>query len=108
MSLVNRFMAAISVPGVQPSNPPDWMSRMFGGFGSSSGVTITESNALTVADVYKCVTVIRETAAMLPWEIRKKQDPRGSVAATPHALYPILHDEPNDLMTSFSYREAML
>jgi HK97 family phage portal protein len=101
-------MAAVSVAGVQPSNPPDWMLRMFGGFGSSSGVVINEANAMTVADVYKCVTVIRETVAMLPWELRLSQDPRGSIAAKRHPLYFVLHDEPNDIMTSFSYREAMV
>jgi HK97 family phage portal protein len=108
MGLVNRFMAAISVAGVQPSNPPDWMVRMFGGTGSSSGVQITESNAMTVADVYKCVTVIRETIAMLPWKMYKRMDPRGKVEAPNHPLYFILHDEPNDMMTSFTYKEAML
>ena len=108
MGLVNRFMAAVSIPGVQPANPPDWLSRMFGGYGSSTGVQISESNASTVADVYKCVTVIRETCAMLPWELRKYQEPRGSIAARPHGLYPLLHDEPNDMMTSFTYKEAML
>lgn len=108
MALVNRFMAAVSVAGVQPSNPPEWLSRMFGGVGSSTGVQITESNASTVADVYKCVTVIRETCAMLPWEMRQSQDPRGSIAAKKHSLYPLLHDEPNDMMTSFTYKEAML
>jgi HK97 family phage portal protein len=108
MGLVQRFMAAVNVAGVQPSNPPDWMVRMFGGYGSSTGVQITESNAMTVADVYKCVTVIRETVAMLPWELRQSQDPRGSIAARKHPLYTILHDEPNDMMTSFTYKEAML
>lgn len=108
MGLVQRFMAAVSVAGVQPSDPPDWMVRMFNGFGSSAGVTITESNALTVADVYKCVTVIRETVAMLPWELRRNLDPRGSQAARGHNLYSILHDEPNDMMTSFTFKEAML
>jgi HK97 family phage portal protein len=106
MGFVDRFMAAVSVAGVQPSNPPDWMLRMFGGPGSSAGVSITEHNALTVADVYKCVTVIREAGAMMPWELRQRIDPRGSKAARQHTLYPILHDQPNDMMTSFSYREA--
>lgn len=100
-------MAAVSIAGVQPSNPPEWMTRMLGGYGSSSGVSITEANAMTVADVYKCVTVIREAGAMLPWEIRRYADPRGSHAARQHPLYPILHDQPNDMMTSFTYREAM-
>lgn len=101
-------MAAVNVAGVQPSNPPDWMVRMFGGHGSSAGVQITESNAMTVADVYKCVTVIRETVAMLPWKMYKRVDPRGKEEATNHPLYRILHDEPNDMMTSFTYKEAML
>jgi HK97 family phage portal protein len=105
--LIERIRAAVSIAGVQPSNPPSWMVRMFGGRGSSSGIPITEYNALTVSDVYKCVRVLGETVAMLPWKMFKHVN-EGTREATEHPLYPIMRAEPNDHMTSFDYRFAMI
>lgn len=105
--LIERIRAAASIAGVQPSNPPSWMVRIFGGLGSSSGIQITEHNALTVSDAYKCVRVLSETGAMLPWKMFKHVS-EGTREATEHSLYPIMKAEPNDHMTSFDYRFAMI
>jgi HK97 family phage portal protein len=107
MGLVQRILNAVSVAGVNPSNPSNWLVRMFGGAGSSSGIVITESNALTVSDVYKCVRVLSEAVAMLPWNLYRRL-PVGREIAESHPLYPVLHAEPNDHMTSFVYRECMM
>src|SRR5215471_3042048 len=102
--LVERIRAAVSIAGVQPANPPNWMVRMFGGPGSATGILITEHNALTVTDVYKCVRVLSETVAMLPWKMFKRMGDEGTREAQEHPLYWIMRSEPNDHMTSFVYR----
>ena len=44
---------------------------------------------------------------MLPWKVYQTQT-RGRKEAKNHPLYFLLHDEPNDHMTSFTYREMMM
>ena len=105
--LIERIRAAVSIAGVHPSNPPNWLVRMFGGPGRSSGIQITEHNALTVTDVFKCVRVLAETGAMLPWKMLK-HIAEGTRDAPEHSCYQLMYAEPNDHMTSFVYRFAMI
>ena len=107
MGLFDRIRNALSLPGDSLSSPSGWLTRLLALSGTSSGLAINEYNALTVADVYKCDRVIRETVAMLPWKIYKTKL-RGREEARNHPLYFLLHDEPNDHMTSFTYRELMV
>ena len=77
-------------------------------FGTSgSGKSVTARTAIQVSTVYACVRVIAETVASLPLHVYESTD-KGSRKATEHALYRILHDEPNTEMTSFVWRETML
>lgn len=77
-------------------------------FGTSgSGKAVTARTAIQVSTVYACVRVIAETVASLPLHVYESTD-KGSRKATEHALYRILHDEPNTEMTSFVWRETML
>ena len=77
-------------------------------FGSSmSGKSVTPSSAIQVSAVYACVRGIAETIASLPLHIYEATD-AGSRKANEHPLYRLLHDEPNNEMTSFVWRETML
>lgn len=77
-------------------------------FGSSmSGKSVTPSSAIQVSAVYACVRVIAETIASLPLHVYESTD-AGSRKANEHTLYRLLHDEPNNEMTSFVWRETML
>lgn len=57
--------------------------------------------------MYACVRVIAETIASLPVHAYEVTD-NGSRKAAEHPLYRLLHDEPNEEMTSFVWRETML
>ena len=77
-------------------------------FGSSgSGKSVTAKTAIQVSTVYACIRVIAETIASLPLHVYEVTG-QGSVKATEHPLYRLLHDEPNSEMTSFIWRETML
>jgi HK97 family phage portal protein len=77
------------------------------GFESSSGKNVSEYNAITSTAVYACVRVIAETVASLPLPLYIRK-PKGKEKAINHPLYSILHDLPNEEMTSFSFRETMM
>lgn len=57
--------------------------------------------------MYACVRVIAGTIASLPVHVYEVAD-NGSRKATEHPPYRLLHDEPNEEMTSFVWRETML
>jgi len=77
-------------------------------FGSSgAGKSVTARSAIQVSAVYACVRVIAETVASLPIHVYENTE-SGSTKAINHPLYRLLHDEPNEEMTSFVMREVML
>jgi HK97 family phage portal protein len=108
MALFGNIRNAISVAGDSIQQPSGWLQRILALSQTSSGIAIHEANALTVGDVYKCVNVIAQTIAMLPWKVYKHLEPRGRAEARNHALYFLLHDEPNERMTSYTYRWCMV
>lgn len=56
--------------------------------------------------VYACVRLLAETVASLPLHVYRRTA-TGKELATDHPLYRVLHDSPNDEMTSFQFREVM-
>lgn len=74
---------------------------------SNAGKPISEYNAMTSTAVYACVRVIAETVASLPLPIFQHKGV-GKEKARHHPLYSLLHDLPNEEMTSFSFRETMM
>lgn len=107
MGLFSRINAATVIEGDSPASPTGWLARLMNAATTHAGVQISESNALTVADVYKCVRVISETGAMLPLKLYKRTSDGGRKEAVDHPLYALLHDEPNEHMTSFTWREVI-
>lgn len=75
---------------------------------TSSGVNVTHSNALQMTAVYACIRVLAETVASLPLITYKRRPDGGKDRASSFYLYSLLHDQPNELMTSFEYREAAM
>ena len=71
-----------------------------------SGISVTPHKALHHSAVYACVRILAETVASLPLIMYERLD-RGKRRASDHYLYELLKDRPNDVMTSFEYREAL-
>lgn len=88
------------------TDPPSWWGRMFGRV-TSSGIDITETSALSFAAVYACIRVISESVAQIPLKVYERLPNGGKRESASHPLYMLLHDWPNDEMTSFTWREAM-
>ncbi|TFJ92144.1 phage portal protein [Lentibacillus salicampi] len=88
------------------SNPSKWLSDIFGGSKTSSGVTVNEGNAMNSTAVYAAQKVIFETVASLPL-ILYQRNGDSKERATNHRLHYLLHDQPNEEMTAFTFRELM-
>ena len=75
---------------------------------TSSGIHINETTALGIPAVYACIRVLAESIASLPL-ITYERFPNGDKQrATGFSLYPILHDQPNPIMTSLELRELLM
>lgn len=83
----------------------DWM---FDGHESASGQRVRESTAIKLSAVYACVRVLSEAVASLPLKIYKRKPGGGKETADDHPLWSVLHDSPNEHMTSFTFFETSM
>ena len=90
-----------------PKNRLNGSSYSFFMGGSSSGNRVTERSAMQMTAVYSCVRILSETLASLPLHVYEVTE-TGTKKATEHMLYTLLHDEPNNEMTSFIFRETLM
>lgn len=74
---------------------------------TTSGKTVNERTALQTTAVYACVRILSETIASLPLHVYRYTEGE-KTKDTEHALYTLLHDEPNPDMTSFVFRETLM
>lgn len=81
------------------------LSFMFGR--STSGKPVNERTAMQTTAVYSCVRILAETIASLPVNIYRYTD-TGKERVYEHPLYHLLHDEANEEMTSFVFRETLM
>lgn len=89
------------------SNPASWnLDDLFGHASTSSGISVNEEVALTFSAVYGCVRIISQTLASLPFNVYR-QDGNSKYVTPEHPLYNLIHSEPNDLYTSFEFRETV-
>lgn len=84
-------------------------SNFFRGRKTNAGVTVSEDSALRFITVYSLVKLLAETFGALPaYVYRKRRSGVGADEAWDHPLYGLLHDSPNDEMSSMNWRESQL
>ncbi len=76
--------------------------------GSSSGKNVNERSAMQMTAVYACVRILSEAIAGLPLHLYRYSDEGSKEKAVDNPLYFLLHDEPNEEMTSFVFRETLM
>jgi len=92
------------------SSPKEWLSSMFSST-STSGVNVTVDKALQHSVVYSCVNILSESMASLPlsvYEKTTKKEKTYTKKSIKHPLHDLLHDEPNDEMTSFTWMQVVM
>ena len=92
----------------KPQNSTTGSAYRFYMGGSTAGKNVTERSAMQMTAVYSCVRVLSEAVAGLPLHLYKYTDSGGKAMALDHPLYRLLHDEPNQEMSSFVFRETLM
>ncbi len=89
-----------------PSGDDFWYSDIGGP--TDSGVRVSSLSAMQCAIFYACDRMLAETLAQLPLFVYKRlPDGRGRDKAIHADIYPLLHDQPNEHMTSYTFRALM-
>ena len=71
----------------------------FGGGSTFSGKQVSNDTAMRQSTVYSCINILSRVIGMLPCHLMQKIGDKRNVASG-HYLYPLLHDMPNEWMTS--------
>lgn len=103
MSRLNKFLGKLIMRalGDDPMFLRSW------GQPSSSGVAVNKDNVVSLASVYNALNLLSSTIATLPLNVYKRTG-NGREQAREHRLYELLHDQPNELMTSAEFRRLMM
>ncbi len=107
MAILRSMLAQRPTDLSRIDNIEDWLRNAWNGQPAASGIRVTEEQSLQVTAVYACVTLIADAIASLPLHVYRRTS-GGKERATDHPLYRVLHDEPNDDMTSFQWREVSM
>lgn len=75
---------------------------------TAAGARVNEQTAMRYITVYSCVRVLAETLASLPLFVYRGRPGGGADKARDHPVYELLHDLPNDEMTSLTWRETQM
>jgi hypothetical protein len=74
---------------------------------SVTGLNVSAESAMRLSAVYRCVKLLASSVGKLPLEIFRKLPDGGRAKATNHPLWTVLHDRPNNWMTSIEFRMLM-
>lgn len=93
-------------PSTNLADPASWLYEAMGGGASAAGIHVSEHTAMRSTAVFACVALKSGIAASLPLNIYERT-PNGRRLADNHRLYPLLHSQPNEAMTSFTWMELL-
>ncbi len=91
---------------VHPRVVDSWFASAFGGVETDSGVKVTEQSALTFSAVFSATRLLSESVAMLPLIVYERTK-KGKDRAVDHPVFRLLHDSPNEFMSSVTFRETL-
>ena len=74
---------------------------------TKSGQAVTYDSALTLSAVWAAISIISDIVATFPFQVVERTE-HGRQLAGFHPLYNVIHRNPNDKMTSVSFRAAMM
>ena len=96
-----------SSTGVRSALSNNFLSGVWSSNKVASGVSVTKSNAMTIAGVYSAVRVITDAVSSLPIHVINDNGTT-KTKEIDHPISTLLSKEPNNLMTSFIWRQIIM
>ncbi len=72
---------------------------------TASGKRVTADSSMRSTAVYACIKLLSETVASLPITVIRKNKDGSKEVLHDHPLYGLLHNSPNQIQTSYEFRE---
>jgi HK97 family phage portal protein len=92
----------------QPLLPYSALIESLGLGRSDAGVMVNEKQAMRLTTMYACIMIISADLSSLPLPIYQRMPDGSAREAFEHPLYSLLHDAPNEWMTSMVFRGCHL
>ena len=102
IKLIKEFSAFRSAKNATMKEAEWWRQQMFAA-PSASGVTVNESNALSITAVYRCINILSETIAGLPVSVHKKT--KYGFEKVEHPLNYVLSHQANKNNTALEHTQ---
>ncbi len=99
--------ATLENPNTSLANPAAWLVDVLGGGPTYAGPNVSETTAMRSTAVFRSVALKAGVIASLTLKVYRRT-PKGREEATNHRLAPLLESEPNDLMSSFIWKELVV
>ena len=109
MNWLDRTVQAIRSRWFGPfaSNSAE-LAELFGrGVATATGIPVNEETALNYAAVFCAVALIADDISSLPLMLYKRLPNGGKERFVNHPLYRLLHDSPNEEMSTMTWRQTM-
>jgi HK97 family phage portal protein len=111
MGLISEYRSSLENPQTPLSFPAEWLLDIFNGGRTDSGIRVSELTALQVTTVFCCVELKAGAIGALDLRIYEKMvnaDGRLNRRIDhDNDLWDLLHEEPNDEMSSFTMRKTV-
>ncbi len=103
-ALLGRLDVQASADSGYSAADPRIIELMNAAVNTESGSSVTVSSAMRNTTVFRCVSLISYTMAMLPLHLHRAED---KAKAKDHTLYGVLAVQPNDWQSAFDFRALM-
>ena len=86
----------------------DFLSAMSAASGSGSGISVSKSSALTFTAVWSAVRLLSESISILPINDYEREKNGDKSLAINNPSYNLVHNEPNNYMSSVTFFEKIM
>lgn len=105
--LLGRLMFAPQALTSTLSPAQQWLIDALGGNKANSGESVNPKTAMGLAVYFACIRNISEDQGKLPHHVYRRRGDGGRDKATEHKSYRLIHDQPNENMTSMVFHETL-
>lgn len=105
--ILKVFAQSPENPQTGLSDPAQWLLDWVRGGGETyTGTPVNELNAVRQTAVFRCISIIANAIASLPFGVYRKT-PDGRKPAPDHPLHRLIHDQPNAITTAFTFKQLL-
>lgn len=100
---MREIRSSLENPQTPLNFPAEWLLDIFNGGRTDSGIRVSPITALQVGTIFACVNLVSDGVASLPFHVYEHLqtgDRYGKRVVRENYLYDLLHNEPNEEMTT--------